>query len=92
MISDELIKRPELQGHFPCPSCSHIFGHAASLRRHREVAHNDVHLCLLCNTHYNGKEAVKMHMKDKHDLMSFYTCGCCNFSFAGRTELYSHLR
>uniref|UniRef100_A0A1I7UBK6 C2H2-type domain-containing protein n=1 Tax=Caenorhabditis tropicalis TaxID=1561998 RepID=A0A1I7UBK6_9PELO len=81
-----------ISGHFPCLSCAQIFGHAASLRRHREVAHNDEHFCLLCNTQLSGKETVKMHMRDKHDLISIYTCGCCNFTFPSRIEFSSHLK
>uniref|UniRef100_A0A1I7TYV6 C2H2-type domain-containing protein n=1 Tax=Caenorhabditis tropicalis TaxID=1561998 RepID=A0A1I7TYV6_9PELO len=93
MFSEKLIKHPELQGQFPCNSCSHqAFAHAASLRRHREENHNDETLCLLCNTRLEKNETVKLHMKNKHELNRVYTCGCCYSTFPGKIEFSSHLR
>ncbi|CAI2348968.1 unnamed protein product [Caenorhabditis sp. 36 PRJEB53466] len=85
------LRYPHLRGKFACASCGQEFVHAASLRRHRISLKCSEQTCQLCDQQIEKqREAVHIHMVDKHNIPHVFCCSCCNWAFAEKRLLSAH--
>lgn len=60
-------------GNFPCPRCSRMYKHRASLNSHLklECGVEPQFRCMECGRQFTWKQHLKRHMANVHKLMVF---------------------
>lgn len=74
-----------------CKSCGKFFYSERSLSKHHRQIHMSGHVCVLCNHQMPKTVTVQEHMEKEHNIRLVFNCRCCNWSFATRRCLMSHV-
>ncbi|XP_063913412.1 zinc finger protein 98-like [Zophobas morio] len=88
----EPIDREEIEGEFPCSSCSEVFSKLSLLEKHAKSHEGmKVHTCKVCNKEFARFNHLKRHMTS-HSVVRPFSCDVCSKRFSRRDHLQQHVR
>ena len=86
------IDREEIEGEFPCSSCSEVFSKLSLLEKHAKSHEGmKVHTCKVCNKEFARFNHLKRHMTS-HSVVRPFSCDVCSKRFSRRDHLQQHVR
>ena len=81
---------------FDCQKCRKTFSYKTSLNRHKIICHGIIkkegYMCHICSMRFVKKDALKDHIKGKHEPDGFYTCSICGKGYKWRASRSNHMK